>query len=643
MSSVKFEKICENVFLFRDAVNVYVVKKGDEAVLIDFGSGEVLNCIKDLGINHIEYILHTHYHRDQCYGDKIALEEGIKIAAPYKERKLFTSAENFWKKRTYYNIYYFKPTFFVSTYNIPLALTLKKGDIFEWESYNFEIIRTPGHTSESISYFLNVDNKNLIFSGDLIHSGGRVITYYDLEYLYNDNGEGGIKRSLESFESLMEHNPDILLPSHGDIIYKPKKDIENLKQKFERARLVFCSRYSGIDYMSTELQEKAIPGVDMENEFPHLFHQGTCPPFVLKGKENNALLIDFAGDDEQGYSLPKFEKILRELNVEKIDIVIPTHYHDDHVSGIPLIQEKYNARVYALQNMVDVLENPTHYRLGCLTDISIKVDKVLEDGERFKWDEYNFQVFHFPGQTEYHMGLFGNIDGREVFFTGDTITERTLVDRDTNINGLNFCKLGDNVGFMKCAELLLKCRPDYLAISHYGIIKVDDKLLKKYKKIVSEYEHTIESIAAQDNPNFALDPNWICFKPIRIITMPGNTFETNLLIRNYADTQSELEFRLNIPEAWSANPLSGSLKLKENTIQNIPIKITIPKDENRSGRTIITANIIWRGRNLGPLPDLMVDHGFSPPKEWRAWDPIESINHLLWTIKQMKQMKGYFR
>ena len=275
--------------------------------------------------------------------------------------------------------------------------------------------------------------------------------------------------------------------------------------------------------------------------------------------------------------MSEFNKILKENRIERIDFVLPSHYHDDHVSGIPLLVQKFGLKVYALENMVDILENPTHYRLACLTDQSIKVDKVLKDEEIFMWDDYQFQIFHFPGQTEYHMGLFGKIDGKSIFFTGDTISERTFVDRDTNLNGLNFCRLGDNIGYMKCAEILLKCNPDYIAISHYGIIKVNKKLLKRFKNFVSEYNPVIAEIVAQEDPNFGLDPNWISFKPIRIITKPGNEFKTNLLVRNYLNREVKVEFELNLPKTWQAFPTNGSMIIKPTIFKKIPISITIPK------------------------------------------------------------------
>ncbi|MHA2131035.1 MAG: MBL fold metallo-hydrolase [Promethearchaeota archaeon] len=199
-------QIFENIYLFEDYVNVYVVRGGNKAILIDFGSGKILDSLSDIGVDEVDYIFHTHYHRDQCFGDKLALHQNIKIAAPRRERKLFTEAEEFWKIKSYYDIYSLKPTFFVSTYNIPLDLTFEDKQDFEWGSYKFKIIETRGHTSRSITYLLTIDNKTLAFTGDLVHSGGKILNYYDLEYAYTgDGGNMGIQLSLNYFEELLKH------------------------------------------------------------------------------------------------------------------------------------------------------------------------------------------------------------------------------------------------------------------------------------------------------------------------------------------------------------------------------------------------------------------------------------------------------
>jgi len=626
-------QISKDVFLFKDSVNVYAIKDGDKAILIDFGSGNILNHLSEVGVSKVDYIFHTHYHRDQCYGDREALKQKIKIAAPSKEQKLFTEAENFWKIKSYYDIYSFKPTFFVSTYNIPLDLVFKNEDDFEWGSYKFKIIETAGHTTGSLSYLLEFDNKILAFTGDLIHSGGKVINYYDLEYAYTgDGGEIGINFTLNSFKELLKHDPSILLPSHGDIIKNPTKDINSLKKKFERVTSAFRLD-KNIRLEDDQVMEfiNNIDKIDNSSEFPHIIRKGFGTTFIILGNQQNCILIDFPGSDLVfAYNYEELAKILQKNNIKKIDFVIPTHYHDDHIGGIPLLQQKYDIEVYALENIVDVLENPTHYRIGCLIDTPIKVDRILKDGETFKWDDYEFQIFHFPGQTEYHMGLFGKIDGKTIFFVGDSFQPFLLGGPETNNNCINLCQLGENIGSMKCVDILIKSNPEYLASSHLGFFKVNQNILKRYKEHVSQYESIIADLVAQDNPNMGFDPNWICFKPIRIITKPGSVFKTNLIVRNYLKKKSNVEIELNLPKNWGSRINKNTYTIEPKTLKEIPISIKIPKSEDPDGRTIITANIKWNGINIGPVPDLMIDHGYVPTDSWTAWTPDKKIDLFQW-------------
>ena len=262
----------------------------------------------------------------------------------------------------------------------------------------------------SISYLIDIGGKLLAFTGDLIHSGGMVITYYDLEYYYNDNGENGIIRSFDSFQKLRKIAPDILLPSHGDIIQEPESEIKTLCAKLERARTVFSTKDASIENFMNEDIDQGQPPVNLEEFFPSVIHRGFSPPFIIKGSHDNCILVDCAGCDFFGYTEAQLDKMFKENNIKNIDFVIPTHYHDDHTAGFNLLQSK-GLKIYALENIVDVLENPTHYRIGCLVETPVKVDRVLKDGEILKWDDYEFQIFHFPGQAEYHMGMFGKIDG----------------------------------------------------------------------------------------------------------------------------------------------------------------------------------------------------------------------------------------
>ncbi len=647
---VSFTEIYNNIYLFEDFVNVFVIKDENKAILIDFGSGKVLDFLHEIGIEKIDFIFHTHYHCDQCFGDYRAIERGIPIAAPYKERKLFTDAVNFWKTKSYYHIYYFKPTFFVSTYNIPLTKSFKDGETFKWGFHHFKAIETSGHTTGSMTYLLRYNDKVVAFTGDLIHSGGKILTYYDLEYQYGiDMGDIGMKKSLKSFKKLLKQKPDTLLPSHGEIILNHQKEIEVLKKRFKqvnsalRLGKVGLARFMAKLFMSRQftlnlLLKKDSTKKDIKALFSHIIRDGFGTSVILVGSNQNCLLMDFPGDNSSFfYDEKRLFDILDKNNIKTIDFIIPTHYHDDHIAGIPFLQQKYNIKVFALENMVDILENPIHYRMPCMMDQSIKVDRTLKDGEVLKWDKYEFKIYHFPGQTEYHMGMFGIVDGKRVFFAGDSFKDNILNEQDTNIICHNLCEIGENAGSLKCAEILLGCNPEYIITSHIGILKVDKQLLHDYRNAVSKYRTVLSDIIAQEDPNMGYNPHWLNFNPIRVITRVGEEFQTNLSIKNYVNKLSSVDFELNLPKGWTADMIKGSSTIEKNETKKIPINIKIPEDADPNGRTIITANITWNGKALGPLPDLMIDHGYNPSEKWSGWTSKKGPTLFQWLLKSKER------
>ena len=54
-----------SVLRVQDTCNVYVLRRGGDAVVIDFGSGRVLDHLDELGVERITDVLVTHHHRDQ--------------------------------------------------------------------------------------------------------------------------------------------------------------------------------------------------------------------------------------------------------------------------------------------------------------------------------------------------------------------------------------------------------------------------------------------------------------------------------------------------------------------------------------------------------------------------------------------------
>ncbi|MFR0657281.1 MBL fold metallo-hydrolase, partial [Pantoea sp. SIMBA_079] len=66
------------------------------AIAIDFGSGDVLDHLHELGLDTLDAVLMTHHHRDQGQGLPRAVAAGIPIFVPPVEQDLFARVDEMW-------------------------------------------------------------------------------------------------------------------------------------------------------------------------------------------------------------------------------------------------------------------------------------------------------------------------------------------------------------------------------------------------------------------------------------------------------------------------------------------------------------------------------------------------------------------
>ena len=221
----KIKKLSENLYFLEDTCNVYLVRDGSRALLLDFGSGKILDYLSGLGITKVDWILHTHHHRDQCQGDYRAVERKIPIAVPAHERHLFADAENFWRNRRVFHMYYVRNDFNTITENIPVVSVLQDYGTFRWNNRDIFVLPTPGHTLGSVSLIMEIDGKRTAFTGDLMHSPGKLVNLWDTQVNYG--GAEGVDLGTFSLARLREQKPALLCPSHGAPLPDPDKGIED--------------------------------------------------------------------------------------------------------------------------------------------------------------------------------------------------------------------------------------------------------------------------------------------------------------------------------------------------------------------------------------------------------------------------------
>src|SRR4051812_10021779 len=224
-------EVAEGVYRFRDTCNVYVVSNGPEAILVDFGSGDVLDHLADFGVERVTDVLVTHHHRDGVQGLRRAAERGIRIWVPPSERELVDGVDARWAARQVDNDYDLRQDRFSLLEGVRVTGTVDEYRTRDYGGIAVHTLPTPGHTLGSVTYLVERGGRRLAFSGDLVYGDGKVWSLSATQWTYT--GVTGQAATYLSCALLAELEPALLLPAHGEPVADPARALTLVRARLK--------------------------------------------------------------------------------------------------------------------------------------------------------------------------------------------------------------------------------------------------------------------------------------------------------------------------------------------------------------------------------------------------------------------------
>lgn len=610
------------VFVWGDTCNVYVLREGEAAILIDLGDGSVLERLGEIGVKRVEWVLFTHHHREQCQGAHRLDRTTTKVAAPEGERGFFERPTNFRRMKvrlgdpfTIHGTSYVRPP--IRT--IAVDRGLKGGETFKWGKYEIACVATPGNSPGAMTYVVERGGKKVAFSGDVMLDGATMHTWYDTEWDYGF--AAGIRALRKTVDGLIDAKHDVMLPSQGPVIRDPAVQLEAYAGKLARLEKLYVRGY-GVEAASNAYQDKVSKPTaikDLAQVSPHLFkfkRANFWPNFnLILADSGRALLVD-CGLLNPTFLDETLEAMKGRYRLKGIDAIVVSHMHGDHFLQAPHVRQKWGAKVWALENMVEKMEHPERFDypapIQAYDDgrtLGVKVDRAFRPGETFDWEGYKFTIDWMPGQTEFALCMHGVIDGKKVVFTGDNIfgdpEDVTQTGHEAMV-ARNSAILEE--GYIYGAELLSRIRPDVIVGGHSFVMGEPAAFIERYRKWSYEMRDAFRALSAESDYRYGFDPYWVRAYPYRTALAAGETTEVTLHVRNFRTAAQKHRIVIEAPPGISVEPAVVEGEVAGASRGAVPIRVTADRGA-AAGTHLLGLDVTLDGKRYGQRFDFIVGVG----------------------------------
>ncbi|GMA91016.1 MBL fold metallo-hydrolase [Homoserinibacter gongjuensis] len=511
-----------------------------------------------------------------------------------------------WATRQLDNDYNLRQDRFSLLEPVPVYATVPEYRWFHAGGITLCAIPTPGHTVGSVSYLLDRDGERLAFTGDLIYAPGKVWSLAATQWSYT--ATEGPAMAVLSCHLLGDEHPDRLLPSHG----APMADADGaLSLLAERMNAYVDSRRWHDWDLVDRLRHPYVQLTD------HLLlnRSSLSCSYVLLSQTGEALLIDYGYDMTTGLPtgqdrasrrpwLASLPALKQQFGVTRISAVLATHYHDDHVAGMPLLRDVEGTEIWAPEHVAPVLADPWEHDLPCQWYEPIVVDRSLPLGETVRWNEYEITVHDQPGHTLFAAAFEVRVDGVTVMFTGDQ-QENLGVPGERreilNYQYRNRFRLGD---YVASAKLYQRVAPGLLLSGHWEPRTTDAGYLEYLLQAGANLDELHHDLLPLDELDLGADGVLCRLAPYRATAATGAVLDYRATVRNPHAYDAEAVLTPVVPDGWTASPATASVPLAAGEEREVTFSVTA----GEAGRRMRVALDVTIGElRLGQHVEALVD------------------------------------
>ncbi len=617
-----FQQPAPDVYLWQDTCNVYVLKNGNSALLINLGDGSVLEHLAEIGVQRVERVIFTDHHRELSQGVGKLDRQQTQIAAPKEEQELFETPNAFRKwdprlgdKYSVHGASYVRPP----AAPVKIDRTLADGEVFTWHDFALTCVSTPGHSPGGMSYVLKQGGRMLAFTGGVMHDGAKMTNWFDTEWDYGF--AKGLDALTASVQKLAALGITTALPSQGPVIANATQQFEAYHQKLTAFRPDYVRGYPSESFGKRPQHPsmKTTKAHYIVQVSPHLYMFGP----EMAGK-NFAIIIA-----DSGHALlldcglfPKLvlERIISDmqefLGLKQIDACWISHSHGDHFTLFPALKD-HGVKFWTMDTIADKCENPRFYDYPAMIGAynagfeKAKIDRILKAGDVIEWEGYKLHIDWMPGQTEFGNALWLELDGKKVVFTGDNLFGDPADPAQNGhecVNARNSAIIDE--GYLVAAKYLQQLQPDIIMGAHGVLMTEPAAFIERYHDWALRAIRAYQELLPDANYEYLFDPYWVSAYPYRVDL--AQAAEVSITVRNFRDTPQQHRIVLQLPPGVTADPAALNGTVKPKSRQSFKIKLTADPAQVPAGVQMIPMDITLDGKHYGQLFDFIIQAKEAP-------------------------------